>query len=98
MRYLPELVENKQYVERDFLFAIVNTIDVNYFREALAELEIRRASKAHQEAESMVEIDKNLFGLLEQMQSRLSAQKQVSSKRTMRSLTGLFSKRKAPVR
>jgi hypothetical protein len=33
MRFLPDLTDNgKQYIERDFLFAIVNTIDKNYFR------------------------------------------------------------------
>jgi len=43
MRYLPELsVTGKQYVERDFLFCVVNTLDRNYFREALAEIELRR--------------------------------------------------------
>ncbi len=34
MRFLPDFTDNgKQYIERDFLFAIVNTIDKNYFRE-----------------------------------------------------------------
>ena len=43
MKYLPEpSVTGKQYVERDFLFCVVNTIDRNYFREALAEIELRR--------------------------------------------------------
>ena len=43
MKYLPEpSVTGKHYVERDFLFCVVNTIDRNYFREALAEIELRR--------------------------------------------------------
>ena len=51
VEYLPDLSENgKKYIERDFLFAIVNTIDQMFFIEALAELEERRATKAHQEA------------------------------------------------
>jgi hypothetical protein len=42
--YLPELVEEgrNSFIERDFLFNIINTCDQNYFREALADLEIRR--------------------------------------------------------
>ena len=46
MRFLSDLTENgKQYIERDFLFAIVNTIDKNYFRESMAEIEMRRAKR-----------------------------------------------------
>lgn len=66
MLYLPELNENgKQYVERNFLFGIVNTIDKNYFREALAEIEVRRTRKAEKGEEGLIEIDKHIFGLLE---------------------------------
>jgi hypothetical protein len=43
MKYLPDLPANgKLYIERDFLFTIVNTIDRFYFREAMAEVEARR--------------------------------------------------------
>ena len=45
MMYLPNLPED-YYIERDFLFTIVNTCDRLYFKEALAELEVRRAYKA----------------------------------------------------
>ena len=49
MRLIPDFSDNgKQYIERDFLFAIVNTIDKNYFRESMAEIEMRRAKKAAQ--------------------------------------------------
>ena len=45
---IPDLPENGiHYIERDFLFTIVNTVDRNYFREALAEIESRRSQKAH---------------------------------------------------
>ncbi len=48
-RFLPDVTDNgKQYIERDFLFAIVNTIDKNYFRDLIAEIEMRRAKKAVQ--------------------------------------------------
>ena len=94
MRFLPEISDTgKHYIERDFLFAIVNTIDRNYFREALAEIEVRRAKRAMQGDEGLIEIDKNLFGLLEQVQSRMSANKIAASKRTMHSLTGLMKPR-----
>ena len=43
MKYLPDIpLVGKHYVERDFLFSIVNTVDPDYFRSALAELEARR--------------------------------------------------------
>ena len=46
MRFLPDLTDNgKHYIERDFLFAIVKTIDKNYFRESMAEIEMRRAKR-----------------------------------------------------
>ena len=39
MRFLPDVTDNSnQYIERDFLFAIVYTIDKNYFRESMAEI------------------------------------------------------------
>ncbi len=47
MHFLYYLTDNgKQYIERDFLFAIVNTIDKNYFQESMAEIEMWRAKKA----------------------------------------------------
>ncbi len=68
MRFLPDLtVYGKQYIERDFLFAIVNTIDKNYFRESMVEIEMRRAKKAAQGEHGLIEIDRNLFGLLQQL-------------------------------
>ena len=68
MRFLPDVTDNgKQYIERDFLFAIVNTIDKNYFRESMAEIEMRRAKKAAQGEQGLIEIDRNLFGLLQQV-------------------------------
>ena len=68
MRFLPDLTENgKQYIERDFLFAIVNTIDKNYFRKLMAEIEMRRAKKAAQGEQGLIEIDRNLFGLLQRV-------------------------------
>ena len=74
MDYLPGLTENgKQYIERDFMFGIVNTIDRNYFREALAEIEVRRTNKAVKGEEGLIEIDEQIFCLLEQVQSRMSA-------------------------
>ena len=52
MIYLPDLPEiGKSYIERGFVFAVVNTIDRNYFRHALAELEARRAKKATEDAQ-----------------------------------------------
>ncbi len=72
MRFLSDLTDNgKQYIERDFLFAIVNTIDKNYFRELMAEIEMRRAKKAAQGEQGMIEIYKNLFGLLQQIYSHI---------------------------
>ncbi len=68
MRFLPDLTDNcKQYIERDFLFAIVNTIDKNYFRKLIAEIEMRRAKKAAQGKQRLIEIDRNLVGLLQQV-------------------------------
>lgn len=99
MAYLPDLPQNgKLYVERDFLFSIVNTVDKNYFREALAEIELRRTAGYGQAGSGLIEIDQNLLGLLEQMQSRMSASKLAASRRTFGSLTTLVKKRKASQR
>ena len=84
MQYLPDLPEKgTPYVERDFLFTIVNTLDSRYFKAALAELEHRRALRAKSEQDAMIEIDSNLLNLLEKVQSRLSGQKLVASRRAM---------------
>ncbi len=46
----------KQYLERDFLFAIVNTIDKNYIQESMTEIEISRAKKAAQGSKDYVRL------------------------------------------
>ena len=52
MKYLPDIpLAGKYYIEREFLFSVVNTVDPDYFRLALAELEARRSVKSNQEAE-----------------------------------------------
>jgi len=60
-RYLPRINEQgKQYMERDFLFSIVNTIDRKFFKEAVAEVNARRLRNQDQE-QGYVEIDPSLF-------------------------------------
>lgn len=60
--YLPDISEKaKQYIERDFLFTIVNTIDRKFFKEALAEIEARRAERTQEAEQGYVEIDPHLF-------------------------------------
>ena len=99
MLYLPTVSETgKQYIEREFLFDIVNTIDPTFFRDALAELEARRGKKAAEEESSLIEIDKNLFELLQQCQSRMSGSKLAAGKRAMHALTNLSKVRKTPQR
>ena len=46
MAYLPTVSDNNQYIEREFLFDVVNTIDPKFFKDALAQLEQRRGVKA----------------------------------------------------
>ena len=60
-RYLPRINESgRQYMERDFLFSIVNTIDRKFFKEAVAEVNARRLRNQDQE-QGYVEIDPSLF-------------------------------------
>jgi len=95
MAYLPDFKDGaKNYIERDFLFCVVNTIDQQYFRQALAEIETRRTAKFAQAEDGLIEVDKHLFSLLEQVQSRMSAQKLAASKRTMSALTNVVRERK----
>ena len=62
LAYLPDIPEKaKQYIERDFLFTIVNTIDRKFFKEALAEIHARRAERAQEDEQGYVEIDPHLF-------------------------------------
>ena len=46
MEYLPNVSDEKPYIEREFLFDIVNTVDPLFFENALAQLEARRGFKA----------------------------------------------------
>ena len=46
MEYLPNVSDDKPYIEREFLFDIVNTVDPLFFKSALAQLEARRGLKA----------------------------------------------------
>ena len=49
MKYLPDIpLVGKHYIEREFLFSVVNTVDPDYFRLALAELEARWSVKSNQ--------------------------------------------------
>ena len=85
MKYIPDLKDKGgQYIERQFLFTIVNTCDRDFFRDALCALEQRRAVKAKKEFDAnYVEIDKSLLQLLERIQSRLTPAKRMHSKRVM---------------
>ena len=68
MHFLSDLTDNGlQYFERETLFAIINSIDKNYLRESIAEIEMRRANKAAKGEQGLIEIDRNLFGLLQQV-------------------------------
>jgi len=65
MRYLPDLPDKgKKYIERDFLFTIVNTLDRKFFKEALAEIEANRAKKSDELETGLVEIEPSLFELI----------------------------------
>ena len=66
MEYLPTISEENWYIEREFLFDIVNTVDPRFFKDALAELESRRGIKAAEAEKQLVEIDKNIYELLQQ--------------------------------
>ena len=47
MEYLPSVPDDgKAYIEREFLFDIVNTVDSQFFKTALAQIEVRRGFKA----------------------------------------------------
>ena len=99
MRYLPDLPDKgKKYIERDFLFTIVNTLDRKFFKEALAEIEANRAKKSDEFEAGLVEIEPSLFELIKSCQSRLSESRLSTSKRTMHALTSLHRRRKIPAR
>ena len=100
MRYLPDIQEDgrNSFIERQFLFTIVNTCDQHYFRDALAELEQRRGEAFRQQTdETCVEIDQTLLKLIEQLQTKMSPHKAIQSKRTMFSLIVNSKKRKRSV-
>ena len=68
MAYLPDFQDGaKNYVESDFLFCVFNTIDQQYFRQALAEIKTRRTAKFVKTEDGLIEVDKHLFSLLEQV-------------------------------
>ena len=69
MQYIPDLKdEGNQYIERQFLFTVVNTCDREFSRSAIAELEQRRSIKVRQDlAENYVEIDQSLLNLIEKI-------------------------------
>ena len=66
MEYLPTISEENWYIEREFLFDVVNTIDPGFFRDALAEVEARRTHRAEAEEKGLVEIDEHLYNLIAQ--------------------------------
>ena len=67
MQYLPDPPDKgKYYVERHFLFTIINTLDRRFFKEALAEIGVHRAHKSAEEEKAFVEIDPHIFELIEQ--------------------------------
>ena len=99
MQYLPDPPEKgKYYVERHFLFTIINTLDRRFFKEALAEIGEHRAHKREEEDKGCVEIDSHLFELIEQCQSRMSGQRLAASKRTMNALRSQHVRQETPKR
>ena len=67
LEYLPHISDGgKQYIEREFLFDVVNTIDPKFFRDGLAEIEARRTHRAAVEDRGMIEISDHIFNLLSQ--------------------------------
>ena len=88
---------SKSYIERGFLFAIVNTCDRDFFPNAIEELEsLRLNARREKVVDQTIEIDSHLIRILSQLNSRLSPRKALNSKRTMSSLLKSTKKRRSP--
>ena len=90
---------SKSYIERGFLFAIVNTCDRDFFPNAIEELEsLRLNARKENVVDQTIEIDSHLIRILSQLNSRLSPRKALNSKRTMSSLLKSTKKRSSPTK
>ena len=101
-RYLPDLCvkdRSRAYIERGFLFAIINTCDRDFFPNAIAELDSLKSNARNDEVvDQTIEIDSQLIRMLTQLNSRLSPRKALNSKRTMSSLLKSTKKRSSPAK
>ena len=81
------------------MFAIVNTCDRDFFRNAIAELDsLKINARKNEVVDQTIEIDTQLIRILTQLNSRLSPRKALNDKRTMSSLLKSTKKRSSPAK
>lgn len=70
MQYLPDREQLKAAsISRDYIFAIINTLDSAFFPDAIAELETWRERNNAKKTEQVVEIDSEMLKMLESIRS-----------------------------
>ena len=82
-------MSGKQYIERDCLFAIFNDFDKTNSDNQKQRL-IWAGLKGFLGKQELIEIDRNLFGLLQVVQSLMNSLKYASIKITIHSLKGMI--------
>ena len=64
MRFLSSVnINGKQFIERDFLFTFINTIDTNYFHQSMAEIDIRKNKRATWMSKNWLRLKESLWSL-----------------------------------
>lgn len=94
-QYLPDYPEHAdRYMNRDFLFSIVNRIDSSFFRRVTSEIGARRKEKKAEEKPQTLEIQPDLLRILKEAQQEIRMRESHGDRRAMTSMLTSTKKRK----
>jgi hypothetical protein len=98
-KYLPDYEEEpEKYMNRDFLFAIVNRIDPTFFLRVSAEIGTPKPKKVDDHKVTDMQIKPELLEVLQLAKARQVGKQSLSNARALLSILGTNKKRKRPTK
>lgn len=94
-KYLPDYPEHpERYMNRDFLYSIVNKLDPTFFRRVSQEVNAQRKAKAEEVAPQSMQIRPDLLRVLQEAQSEVRTRESLGDARALKSMLVTKKKRK----
>jgi hypothetical protein len=93
--YLPDYTDHAdKYMNRDFLFSIVNKLDPTFFTRVTSEVGVRRRAKQAEVKETQIEIKPDLLKILQEAQREYRQRESHGNARALQSMLASKKKRK----